>query len=206
MWPGRSPPTVMARIRRPVFADVGAARGDRVDGRLHLRDLPDDRASGAGNMAPVAIGLTLTLLHIMSIPIDNTSLNPARSTATVLFAAESWPLAQLLAWVAPIIGGVLGGLVHKSLGDQALSLASSGNVDPQGHLPRRPSALHLRAPGPGGELAKIHRVTPGPFLKENAVPSEASPSVARAPPDASCCTPRSAFATSSVAPRLGRDP
>ena len=70
--------------------------------------------------APVAIGLTLTLLHITSIPIDNTSLNPARSTATVLFAAESWPLAQLwLFWVAPIIGGVLGGLVHKSLGDQA---------------------------------------------------------------------------------------
>jgi aquaporin Z len=74
---------------------------------------------GAGNMAPVAIGLTLTLLHIMSIPIDNTSLNPARSTATVLFAAESWPLAQLwLFWVAPIIGGMAGGLVHKSLGEQ----------------------------------------------------------------------------------------
>jgi aquaporin Z len=74
---------------------------------------------GAGNMAPVAIGLTLTLLHIMSIPVDNTSLNPARSTATVLFAHESWPLAQLwLFWVAPIIGGLLGGIVHKSLGEQ----------------------------------------------------------------------------------------
>jgi aquaporin Z len=74
---------------------------------------------GAGNMAPVAIGLTLTLLHIMSIPIDNTSVNPARSTATVLFAAESWPLAQLwLFWVAPIIGGLLGGIVHKALGEQ----------------------------------------------------------------------------------------
>jgi len=75
---------------------------------------------GAGNMAPVAIGLTLTMCHIMSIPIDNTSLNPARSTATVLFAAESWPLAQLwLFWVAPIIGGLLGGFIHKSLGEQA---------------------------------------------------------------------------------------
>jgi aquaporin Z len=74
---------------------------------------------GAGNMAPVAIGLTLTMLHIMSIPIDNTSLNPARSTATVLFAQEGWPLAQLwLFWVAPIIGGLLGGTVHKSLGEQ----------------------------------------------------------------------------------------
>ncbi len=74
---------------------------------------------GAGNMAPVAIGLTLTMLHIMSIPIDNTSLNPARSTATVLFAHEGWPLAQLwLFWVAPIIGGLLGGTVHKSLGEQ----------------------------------------------------------------------------------------
>jgi len=70
-------------------------------------------------MAPVAIGLTLTMLHIMSIPIDNTSLNPARSTATVLFAQEGWPLAQLwLFWVAPIIGGLLGGTVHKSLGEQ----------------------------------------------------------------------------------------
>ena len=75
---------------------------------------------GAGNMAPVAIGLTLTMCHIMSIPIDNTSLNPARSTATVLFASEVWPLAQLwLFWVAPIVGGFVGGLIHKSLGEQA---------------------------------------------------------------------------------------
>jgi len=72
---------------------------------------------GAGVMAPVVIGLTLTLLHIMSIPIANTSLNPARSTATALFA-DGWALQQLwLFWVAPLIGGALGGLIDKYLDD-----------------------------------------------------------------------------------------
>lgn len=75
------------------------------------------RANGAGALAPVAIGLTLTLMHIMSIPIANTSLNPARSTATVLFA-DGWALQQLwLFWVAPIIGGVIAGLLDKAWGD-----------------------------------------------------------------------------------------
>jgi aquaporin Z len=72
---------------------------------------------GAGLMAPLAIGLTLTLMHVMSIPITNTSLNPARSTATAIFAG-GWALQQLwLFWVAPIIGGVLAGLLDKSLGE-----------------------------------------------------------------------------------------
>jgi aquaporin Z len=76
------------------------------------------RANGAGALAPVAIGLTLTLMHIMSIPIANTSLNPARSTATVFFANDWGPLQQLwLFWVAPIIGGVLAGFVDKNWGD-----------------------------------------------------------------------------------------
>ena len=75
------------------------------------------RANGAGALAPVAIGLTLTLMHIMSIPIANTSLNPARSTATVLFA-EGWAIQQLwLFWVAPIIGGLIAGFVDKAWGD-----------------------------------------------------------------------------------------
>ncbi len=68
-------------------------------------------------MAPVAIGLTLTAMHIMSIPITNTSLNPARSTATALFA-EPWALQQLwLFWIAPLAGGSLGGLIDNYLGD-----------------------------------------------------------------------------------------
>jgi aquaporin Z len=73
--------------------------------------------SGAGIMAPVAIGLTLAAMHIMSIPIANTSLNPARSTATALFA-DSWALQQLwLFWVAPLAGAALAGAVDKYFGD-----------------------------------------------------------------------------------------
>ena len=72
---------------------------------------------GAGVMAPLAIGLTLAALHIMSIPVANTSLNPARSTATALFA-ESWALQQLwMFWVAPLIGGAIGGIADKMFGD-----------------------------------------------------------------------------------------
>jgi aquaporin Z len=74
-------------------------------------------ASGAGIMAPVAIGLTLAAMHIMSIPVANTSLNPARSTATALFA-DSWALQQLwLFWVAPLVGGAVAGAVDRYFGD-----------------------------------------------------------------------------------------
>jgi len=65
--------------------------------------------------APIAIGLCLTLIHLVSIPVTNTSVNPARSTAVALFA-EGWALEQLwLFWVAPIVGGVLGALVYKAI-------------------------------------------------------------------------------------------
>lgn len=65
--------------------------------------------------APIAIGLALTLIHLISIPVTNTSVNPARSTAMALFA-EGPALAQLwLFWVAPLAGAVLAGIVHKSL-------------------------------------------------------------------------------------------
>jgi aquaporin Z len=68
---------------------------------------------GAGMMAPVAIGLALAVMHLISIPISNTSLNPARSTATALFA-DSWALKQLwLFWLAPLAGGALGGLLDQ---------------------------------------------------------------------------------------------
>lgn len=66
--------------------------------------------------APLAIGLTLAAMHLMSIPVANTSLNPARSTATALFA-EGWALQQLwLFWVAPIAGGIIGGALDRWLG------------------------------------------------------------------------------------------
>ena len=63
--------------------------------------------------APIAIGLALTLIHLISIPITNTSVNPARSTGPALFVG-GWALAQLwLFWVAPLIGGAVGGLVYR---------------------------------------------------------------------------------------------
>jgi aquaporin Z len=65
--------------------------------------------------APIAIGLGLTLIHLISIPVTNTSVNPARSTGPALFAG-GLALQQLwLFWVAPLVGGALGGLVHKVL-------------------------------------------------------------------------------------------
>src|SRR5512138_1830564 len=66
--------------------------------------------------APIAIGLGLTLIHLVSIPVTNTSVNPARSTGVALFVGD-WALAQLwLFWVAPILGAVLGGAVYRMLG------------------------------------------------------------------------------------------
>ena len=65
--------------------------------------------------APIAIGLALTLIHLISIPVTNTSVNPARSTGPALFVG-GWALAQLwLFWVAPLLGGAAGGLLYRWL-------------------------------------------------------------------------------------------
>lgn len=65
--------------------------------------------------APIAIGLCLTLIHLISIPVTNTSVNPARSTAVALFVGD-WATSQLwLFWVAPIVGAALGALIYKQL-------------------------------------------------------------------------------------------
>lgn len=65
--------------------------------------------------APIAIGLCLTLIHLISIPVTNTSVNPARSTAVALFVG-GWAIQQLwLFWVAPIVGGILGGYLYKKI-------------------------------------------------------------------------------------------
>jgi aquaporin Z len=70
------------------------------------------RGAPAGS-APLAIGLTLTLVHLISIPITNTSVNPARSTGPALFVG-GWALEQLwLFWLAPIVGAALAGVVHS---------------------------------------------------------------------------------------------
>ena len=63
--------------------------------------------------APIPIGLALTLIHLISIPVTNTSVNPARSTGVALFVGD-WAIAQLwLFWVAPIAGALLGGLIYR---------------------------------------------------------------------------------------------
>lgn len=68
-----------------------------------------------GNLAGVAIGLGLTLIHLISIPVTNTSVNPARSTSQALFVGD-WAVGQLwLFWVAPIVGAILAGIVYKMI-------------------------------------------------------------------------------------------
>ena len=74
-----------------------------------------DKRVPAG-FAPLAIGLALTLIHLIGIPVTNTSVNPARSTGPAVFVG-GWAVGQLwLFWVAPIAGGVLGGLAYRLLG------------------------------------------------------------------------------------------
>jgi aquaporin Z len=73
-----------------------------------------DKAASAG-FAGLAIGLTLTLIHLISIPVTNTSVNPARSTSQALFVGD-WAIAQLwLFWVAPLAGAAVAGIVHRAL-------------------------------------------------------------------------------------------
>lgn len=71
-----------------------------------------DKRAPAG-FAPIAIGLGLTLIHLISIPVSNTSVNPARSTGVALFQG-TWAVDQLwLFWLAPIVGAILAGIVYK---------------------------------------------------------------------------------------------
>jgi len=75
-----------------------------------------DKRAPAG-FAPIAIGLALTLIHLISIPVTNTSVNPARSTGVAVFVGD-WAVAQLwLFWVAPIVGAVIGALIYKFIGE-----------------------------------------------------------------------------------------
>ena len=72
-------------------------------------------ARAPAGFAPVAIGLCLTLIHLISIPVTNTSVNPARSTGVAVFAG-GWAISQLwLFWVAPLVGGVLGAVIYRCI-------------------------------------------------------------------------------------------
>ncbi|NML27943.1 aquaporin Z [Zoogloea dura] len=76
-----------------------------------------DKRAPAG-FAPIAIGLALTLIHLVSIPVTNTSVNPARSTGVAIFAG-GWALEQLwLFWLAPIVGAALGALAYRFISDE----------------------------------------------------------------------------------------
>ncbi|MFJ5254615.1 aquaporin Z [Pseudomonas sp. NPDC088414] len=77
-----------------------------------------DRRAPAG-LAPIAIGLGLTLIHLISIPVTNTSVNPARSTGPALMVG-GWAIAQLwMFWVAPLLGAVVGGTIYRWLGKES---------------------------------------------------------------------------------------
>ena len=86
-----------------------------------------DKGVPAG-FAPLAIGLALTLIHLISIPVTNTSVNPARSTGVAVFVG-GWAVAQLwLFWVAPIVGAVLGALAYRFIADEHVS--ERAGIDP----------------------------------------------------------------------------
>ena len=83
---------------------------------LVIMGVTDTKRASPG-FAPLAIGLALTLIHLISIPVTNTSVNPARSTGVALFAG-SWAIRQLwLFWLAPLVGGAIGGLLYRALAE-----------------------------------------------------------------------------------------
>jgi aquaporin Z len=99
-----------------------------------------DKRAPAG-LAPIAIGLALTLIHLISIPVTNTSVNPARSTGPALIVG-GWAIQQLwMFWLAPILGAVIGGVTYRWLG-AGISLAD---------MARRP-AHPLHTPEPQSAL------------------------------------------------------
>ena len=77
-----------------------------------------DKRAPAG-FAPIAIGLGLTLIHLVSIPVSNTSVNPARSTGPALFVGD-WAISQLwVFWVAPIAGAIIAGFIYRMFDDKS---------------------------------------------------------------------------------------
>ena len=110
-------------LSRPVRRHRWHRDGSRLHGDLRARDPRRHRSAGAKGLAAVAIGLTLTMIHLATIPVTGTSVNPARSTGPALVAllgGESWPVEQLwLFWVAPVAGAFVGGVVYGFVGQPA---------------------------------------------------------------------------------------
>ncbi len=89
------------------------------------------RKGAPDGTAPVAIGMALALIHLISIPVTNTSVNPARSTSQAIFAAGDYLPQLWLFWVAPVVGGVLGALIYRAvLGVPDEDLAAPVTGDP----------------------------------------------------------------------------
>ena len=86
-----------------------------------------DKRAPAG-LAPIAIGLALTLIHLISIPVTNTSVNPARSTGPALIVG-GWAIQQLwMFWVAPLLGAVVGGVLYRCLGKEEQLTDSTAKI------------------------------------------------------------------------------
>jgi len=95
-----------------------------------------DKSRAMAGFAPLAIGLALTLIHLISIPVTNTSVNPARSTGVALYAG-GWAVHQLwLFWVAPLVGGAFGGLAYRALTEtREQTVSTGGRGRPTGVMP-----------------------------------------------------------------------
>jgi aquaporin Z len=99
----------------------------------------DERAPKG--FAPIAIGLALTLIHLISIPVTNTSVNPARSTGPAIVAG-GWALNQLwLFWVAPLVGGILGGVIYRALFSGVTGLPAPEQIE-HGDFPAEAGTAH----------------------------------------------------------------
>ena len=83
-------------------------------------------ARAPSGFAPLAIGLALTLIHLISIPVTNTSVNPARSTGVAVFVGGGQVAQLWLFWLAPILGGLIGGLFYKWLGHERPPIVGNG--------------------------------------------------------------------------------
>jgi hypothetical protein len=154
-----------------------------------------DKRAPAG-FAPIAIGLGLTLIHLISIPVTNTSVNPARSTGPALFVG-GWALAQLwLFWVAPIAGAALAGLAYRAISAEPRSWRQAPPRSRDGTRPQRAGCSKL----PSERLAPWG-VDPDPQVRSPKGPHEMTrmrsarqkpPSVhfARRSPSTGCSAPR----------------
>ena len=117
-----------------------------------------DRRAPAG-LAPLAIGLTLTLIHLISIPVTNTSVNPARSLAPALFVGD-WALAQLWVFIVfPTVGGIIGGLAYRYLLEVPAARARQGRRAGRGDGVAR---LTLPASRPGRRRGRRTGGAPAP--------------------------------------------